>query len=481
VLLPAFCLMLLGPRSAESAIRSAQKRPSVELETHFAGTDHELRIYRNYGRLDGSTVLIIGGIQGDEPGGYLSADLYSELPLEKGNLIVVPRVNFLSIMLNRRAVENDMNRLFNREQAPESREDSIVQVVSGLMGEADLFLNLHDGHGFYSDTWISSERNPQRFGQSIIADTDTFRVKGRLIDLQAIAERVLQEVNEKITEPGHRMHFMNTRSFDADSRFREMVNSGTYHALVNHGIPSFGIESSKDLPSVEQKILYHNLAINEFMELYDIHPQVPGIRSEEFKLLFAHISINGAKAQVIYPGESLKLKAGDRVEVQHISAGTVNGLSCDVLGVGSYQDLGKAVELRYDTQIIYRKDAFEIGRTRIDVERAPIRPEQISYVIQLNDSWARLGHRDTLKLSAGDRFLIADVNSPDFRAEDIQVNMKGWVPDNPVNEGEDRHYLISAASLVWKKYSLNRQGKIYPLVVSLNGREISRLFVYLNF
>ena len=54
--------------------------------------------------------MLIGGIQGNEPGGFLSADLYADMSLEKGNLIVVPRANFYSILLNKRGPHGDMNR-----------------------------------------------------------------------------------------------------------------------------------------------------------------------------------------------------------------------------------------------------------------------------------------------------------------------------------------------------------------------------------
>ena len=57
--------------------------------------------------------MIIGGIQGDEPGSYLTADLYADIHLKKGNLIVVPRANFYSILLNRReGLTGDMNRAY---------------------------------------------------------------------------------------------------------------------------------------------------------------------------------------------------------------------------------------------------------------------------------------------------------------------------------------------------------------------------------
>ena len=88
------------------------KRPDTIKEVFFTGTNHELEVYKIYGRKDGPTMLIIGGIQGDEPGGLLSADSYADIKLEKGNLIVIPRTNFYSIMLFNREVKGvDMNRL----------------------------------------------------------------------------------------------------------------------------------------------------------------------------------------------------------------------------------------------------------------------------------------------------------------------------------------------------------------------------------
>ena len=64
----------------------------------FEGEENELHVYRIKGTQPGKTLLIIGGIQGDEPGGYLAADFYADFLLEKGNLIVVPRANFPSIL-----------------------------------------------------------------------------------------------------------------------------------------------------------------------------------------------------------------------------------------------------------------------------------------------------------------------------------------------------------------------------------------------
>ena len=52
-------------------------------EVYFKDTEYELNIYKVYGAEKGKTLMIVGGIQGDEPGGYLSADLYADMALRK--------------------------------------------------------------------------------------------------------------------------------------------------------------------------------------------------------------------------------------------------------------------------------------------------------------------------------------------------------------------------------------------------------------
>jgi predicted deacylase len=96
-----FCILSLIFFS-QTLFSVSPERPRRENITYFINTPNQLDVYRLYGRNDGNTALILGGIQGDEPGGFLSADLYPDLVLERGNLIVVPRANFHSIIRNNR-------------------------------------------------------------------------------------------------------------------------------------------------------------------------------------------------------------------------------------------------------------------------------------------------------------------------------------------------------------------------------------------
>ena len=75
-------LLLILPTAALAA------HPRSEHIVYFPNTPHELNIYKIHGHHSGPTLMLIGGIQGNEPGGFLSADLYADIALERGNLIV---------------------------------------------------------------------------------------------------------------------------------------------------------------------------------------------------------------------------------------------------------------------------------------------------------------------------------------------------------------------------------------------------------
>ncbi|EOF4572255.1 M99 family carboxypeptidase catalytic domain-containing protein, partial [Campylobacter coli] len=62
---------------------------------------------------DNNTVLIFGGIQGDEPGGFHAASLLlSDYNITKGKIIVAPNLAFDSIIKRSRGKNGDLNRKF---------------------------------------------------------------------------------------------------------------------------------------------------------------------------------------------------------------------------------------------------------------------------------------------------------------------------------------------------------------------------------
>lgn len=454
------------------------------LETFFQNTDYELNVYRINGKLPGKTLLIIGGIQGDEPGGFLSADLYADMELLRGNLIVVPRANFYSIILNKRQINEDMNRKFSGSSR-ENYEAQVVSILKRLISESSCLLNLHDGSGFYRDTWESEMKNPARYGQSIIVDGEKYTDlnTGNVIALGEMAKRVIAKINEQIDNPDHLFHFNNHRTRAPDSLHPEQRKSATYYALYGCGIPAFGIETSKSLP-LETRIYHHNLAVNAFMELFDITPEVPGIGLDPPQIKYAVVKINEGSPAVIANGETLHIRPNDTIKITHIEGNYTRGLSADIEGYGSVNDTNKPFALDTPTRVLIKKDHFLCGTFDIAFSKRPtpgysvtVNPAVVFFKVRINGKEGYYPNGSHVDIVRGDLLELVDVITTPGSLTGITCNFKGFVGNKNDNTGEDRGYLIDTATDLWERYSLYNKGRVYQVVVSEhNDNIIGHLF-----
>jgi hypothetical protein len=453
---------------------SAAERPFSEHKVYFEGTDYELSVYKIYGRKNGKTMLIVGGLQGDEPGGFLSADLYSELRLEEGNLIVIPRANFKSIILFNRGTDGDMNRRFHIDEV-QYEMDKVVQVIKELMGESDIFINLHDGWGFHSPEHTSWLRSPERFGQSIIVDSNTYTCSnGEVLDLEKMAKYVLNEVNQKIKNENYHMHYFNTQTQNPDTPFEEMKKTATFYALREHCIPAFGVETSKNLPSQEMKILHHNYAVNAFMQLVGIVPEQPKIFLPKPEIKYVILNING-EPKVVMNDSAVKVGKGSIVEVSHIEANYSRGLSCDIENINGLNDKNIPVEIRKNTSVIFRKDSEKIGKINIVVEGS-VEEENRVFIVKVNGSKKAVINGGILEVRKGDTLELVKFFS-ELIAHEPEINFKGWVPEGVTyNDGDDRGYDIMINSSFMNKYSKYGKGKFFPVVAGGSSDNILGTF-----
>lgn len=462
---------------------------------YFEGSDHELNVYRINGKQAGATIMLIGGIQGDEPGGFLSVDHYADISLEKGSLIVVPRANFRSIIENRREVNADMNRQFSAA-APGIYEARAVEILKRLMAESDCLLNLHDGSGFYAETWQNSEHNPMRYGQSIIADEDVYvdPKTGRPISLGDMARQACETINRRIPDPGHHFHFNNHRTTHTDSTHKEQRKSATYYALTVCGIPAFGIETSKALP-LEDKVYQHNLGVNAFMQIFDVVPETPGLRLEKPMLDYLVVAVNDALPVVVKNHQSLNINKNDTVTVSHIEANYERGLSADILDRGDINDLRRPVVITATTEIVVRKDHYPCGGIKLMVTPEPTEmlatpdvnkrlhqgPDaswpDLVYKVRRNGEAMLIPDGGTLHLIKGDRFEIIDVYTRAHDASKLVVNVKGFVGNRRTNTGEDRGYVIDSGSDLWPRYALNPEGSRFQVLTAERDEILGRMFV----
>ena len=218
--------------------------------TFFQGTQYPLAVHFLRGREAGPTVMVQGGIQGDEPSGYLCAQLLTKSQVHKGSLIVVPRANTPSIHQISRQVNVDLNRRFDKDYN-QFYEDRLARAIRFLLAGSDAFIHLHEGSGFYHPTYVDGLRNPRRYGQSIIIDTTVFQNR---IDLARTANAVLHNLNPTIVPADYRFQLFNTNTFAADTAHPEQRKSLTYYALAGRGIPALAIEVSKDIRTLAWKV-----------------------------------------------------------------------------------------------------------------------------------------------------------------------------------------------------------------------------------
>jgi len=458
----------------------------MEHIVHFQGTAYELHVFKIQGHKPGKTLMLIGGIQGNEPGGFLSADLYADMALERGNLIVVPRANFYSIMLNQRGPNGDMNRKFDKP-VRRDQEARVVAVLKSLMAESDLMLNLHDGGGFYRPTYVSAKMNPRRFGQSIIADADVHAnpKTGQTLRLGDMARKVCQEINKQIDNRLYHFHFNNHRTLEPDSPNLEQRGSATFYALTKVGIPAFGVETSKDLPTIELKVRHHNLAINAFMRMMGIVPENPAINLKKPQLKYLVVSVNNRQPLVVANRETLTVNRGDKIFLSHIEANYERGLSVDILGLGGPSDARQNFAIHRPTSVIVRKDHFQCGWIRLAVKDGvqerltESNPVAQYFVIQVNGAQKLVANGQALKLVKGDQLKLLEAWTSRGQRGIFALNFKGFVPDKGPNTGDDRGLIIPTDQDLMNKWSLDGRGRRFKVVAERENKDFGEFYVHL--
>ncbi len=331
----------------------------------FSNSDHQLQIIKLKGEKPGPTALIFGGIHGDEPGSYFSSEMLSQTRMIRGSLILVPRVNFPSIMANQRGIHGDMNRKFGAGIDPNDPDGKVVEVLKSLMAEADLFINQHDAAGFHRKSYISAKYNPRQYGQSLIVDTGRFfspRLQ-KWIELEKIGERIVDSVNSLIENPDFHFCFWNHNSLARDTKHPEMRRSATHHALAMHSIPAFGLETSKDLPTLSHKVKYQFLLIKEILQEFGFEFELPSPEIIEPRLYWVEWKKNDREVIRVNSNTIIRLAPEDSIHISLIHANYRDGLSADILNWGTLNDLGKDFIFRGSPEtVLIKKNNFIIGR-----------------------------------------------------------------------------------------------------------------------
>jgi len=218
------------------------------------------------GEDDTNTLLVVGGIQGDEPGGFISASLLAtHYEITKGSVWIVPNLNFYSIIKRSRGPYGDMNRKFAHLSKTDPEYKTIQRIKSYIKDErVKLVVNLHDGSGFFRPTYEDKLHSPSRWGQCAIIDQTNIDIP-QYGNLKEISDEVVKYVNQNLMKYEHKYHVHNTRTVEGD---KEMEKTLTYFA-INNGKAAFGNEASKSL-ATHERVYYHLLALEKYMDIMGI-------------------------------------------------------------------------------------------------------------------------------------------------------------------------------------------------------------------
>ncbi len=202
----------------------------VETVELMAGTPYATQAYIYQARIRGPAIMVVGGVHGDEPAGSLAAEEIRRLAVERGTLIVIPRVNNLALAANQRTLPEitDVNRAYpgRKDGNPAQR---IAYEIGVLMEEyqVSLLIDLHEGRTFHMLDKTS-------VGQSILYGIDD---KSTVLALEAV-----EHINRQIKEKHKKFTFLAT----------PIQGSTAYYASVHLNIPAFTVETSKEQPLADR-------------------------------------------------------------------------------------------------------------------------------------------------------------------------------------------------------------------------------------
>lgn len=400
---------------------------------------------------DGPTLLVISGIHGNEPGSYFAASILAEYyTIQRGNLWIVPNLNHTSITMNSRGINGDMNRKF-AEIDPNDPDYTIIQEIKTIINEpkVDLLLNLHDGHGFYRKEYKNTIFNPGAWGQTCVIDQNTLDSDHPYKDLNKIALAVREELNDGLIEDHHCFDIRNTNTrFDDEA----MKHSLTYYA-INHNKPAFAIETSKNLPTLHEKVFYQLRAIEAYMRFMGIaYKRSFDLNTENLiKILNMYESVTINNTSVLYL-ENVKK------ELSFIP------LKSDSNLFEFTHPLGFALK---------NKDKYDIfiGNKKVTT----LLPSVHDY-IKCDDKIAVEIDKNQKNITfATEFFVIADFKVI-IQNKDLRVNIIGYSP----KKGNDEANVSVSLGDLDPKYSIDKDHKVYRIEFYRGNRFCGMVLAHFN-
>lgn len=124
---------------------------NVTVKTLAAGTKFATKMYIIDSGKAGPTVMITGGIHGNEKAGYTAAGKLTNYSIKKGKLIVIPRANVLAIAAGKRSAPGytDLNRQFPTSKSGAANGTLAKAIMKAVRDyDVDWLMDMHEGYNY---------------------------------------------------------------------------------------------------------------------------------------------------------------------------------------------------------------------------------------------------------------------------------------------------------------------------------------------
>ncbi|GAB6162802.1 hypothetical protein JCM12298_19620 [Desulfothermus naphthae] len=450
---------------------------SIKQIVFFKNTSFPLRCYFLKGDIEGPTILVQGGIQGDEITGVLTAEILSHAKVKKGNLIIIPRANVLALLHNIRGINVDLNRRFDREYK-KFYEDFLARAIKLIASFSDGLIHLHEGSGFYSPVYINNLRNPKRFGQSFIIDTSVYKKR---INLEAVVKKAKSKLNSYIKNKHYSFKIFNTNTISSNTKYPEQKKSFSYYTLTQLIKPSFAIEVSKDIKNILWKTDVQLRATQYLLSELGVDVVIPDIRNY-FKLMnqqIKRISIFLNNEEITnknsielppYINFSIKIDTKEKFyqEIGFIS-NKIPWLNFLTLNYLPYREI-KSLILTIDGKRIKK---WKLKQSKRQI---PYHSEQEDiFVCQLNNRVLFVPSGESISAFNGDRLVLLGLLNG---SENEVINLKGYLTRAGKNRGQDLYseIILNRDFFISKYITFSRNKKSWSCDVVAQDSVHSNLF-----
>lgn len=233
--LPTACILLVALAVSQCP---ADQVTSVAI---MEGTPYATKLYERESGVPGPTVVIIGGLHGNEPAGYLAARRIANWKCLSGRLVVLPEAHIEAIRRKVRAYPGNMNSLFPGKADGTAMERLAFEIwrKAVVAYRPDVLITLHESLDFHV-------LDPNRYGQSLVYD---FR------ELDPLMQRALDRANPDIPRGLHQFVLFP----------KAFPGCPTYAAWKFLRVPATSIETSRTL-DLETRIRYQLMLCMAFLD-----------------------------------------------------------------------------------------------------------------------------------------------------------------------------------------------------------------------